>query len=684
MPNTLPEPRQPAQLHGEPDTVAQPSRRARLISIPPHKLALGLFLLGGILRLYQYNTLSLWFDEGVSVFLARLPWSTVLGSIDQYDTHPPGYVVVLKLLNLLLPELAAVRLLSVVAGILTLPVLYALARRLMGTRAALLATAVLAFSPIHIWYSQEGRPYALTMLFVGLSYLALVAFCQAPRRWWALLYGLATLLAVYADYSALYALAPQALLFAYALRVHRRHTGWLWGAALAVGVLFLPWGVKMVATVNSMGLERSSALGVAPDKVGLTLLSLAGVAGHDHYFLGRLPTPWEHWPNWQWAMLLGIGLATVLGVFGLGRLPGLARLTVAGLLVGTILVGIVIGLYRPGFAERTVLSAVLGWALLIGAAGARWQPGRVSVGIGWRPVLRVVTVGSVGVILALSLLSLDAIYRGAEKDQWRELAGDVARVARFDRPLVTFHAIVPVLLDVYAPHALDIGHLNVGQGHALPPVAQAGADLNDAVWLVYIELPGIEQVRAGLDQQGYTRLLHNNYSAYSLNPIYMDLYTRPGAALTTDLPINGSFAGPGTEATGWTLPAGATLQPGTAAGRDLVLPNSGDGERRAIYSVPAQPHKLYVVQFAARAQLQTGRMRSFLLCTAADGSFARVAPDDGGATIANDGIWHPVSVSVMCPADTTALVVDLRNAGTGTVSFRELGLQTVSVHAPAP
>ncbi len=673
----------PARLHTEPAITAPPAKSDRPITLTSNKFALGLFLLGGILRVYHYSTLSLWFDEGVSVYLARLPWSTVLGSIDRYDTHPPGHVVALKLLAYLLPELAAARLLSVVAGILTLPVVYALARRLMGPGAALLATAVLALSPLHIWYSQEARPYALTTLFVGLSYLALVTFCQAPGRRWALLYALATLLALYTDYSALYALAPQVLLFAYATRLYRRQAGWLWAAALGVGVLFLPWGVKMVGTVNSMGLERAPALGVTPDKVGITLLSMAGVAGHDRYFLGRLPTPWEHWPHWQWAMLLGLVVAALLGVIGLARLSVLARLTVTGLLAGTLLVGIIVGLYRPGFAERTVLPAVLGWALLIGAVAAVRVPSFARAQAWLAPVVPVVAAGSVIFTLVLSPLSLDAIYRGAEKDHWRDLAIDVARIAKFGRPIVTFHVGIPVLLDLYAAHTLDSGHLNVGQGQDLPPLSEAGADLDDAVWLVYIELPGIEKVRTALDQQGYTRLLHNNYSAYSLNPIYMDLYTRPGAPLTTTLPINGTFTGPGAEATGWTLPAGATLQPGTA-GRDLVLPNSGDGESRATRLLPARQHGLYVVQFAARAQLQSGRMRSFLLCTGADGAFTQVAPDGGGETVPADNTWHPVSISVMCPADTTSLVVDLRNAGTGTVSFRDVSLQTVSVHAATP
>ena len=54
--------------------------------------------------------------------------------------------------------------------------------RLVGGRVALAAAAALAVSPLHLWYSQEARPYALMVLLVAVSYLALVACWQAPSQ----------------------------------------------------------------------------------------------------------------------------------------------------------------------------------------------------------------------------------------------------------------------------------------------------------------------------------------------------------------------------------------------------------------------------------------------------------------------------------------------------------------------
>ena len=201
---------------------ARPFIRRPSIILPPVTVALALTLLGGALRLYHFTKLSLWFDEGVLLFLARLPWHTIFFNIDIYDTHPPLYPAVLKALGPFLPEMYAGRILSVVAGTLTILVIYELGKRLMGPGVGLLAAALLAISPVHIWYSQEARTYPVVALLVALSYLALIAFHQDARALWAVLYALATAPALYMDYSSIYALAPQALIFLWFAKVHGR------------------------------------------------------------------------------------------------------------------------------------------------------------------------------------------------------------------------------------------------------------------------------------------------------------------------------------------------------------------------------------------------------------------------------------------------------------------------------
>ena len=329
--------------------------------LSPGRIALLITLVGGLLRLYRYTALSLWFDEGGTIWFARLPWANVLGMGPTYDTHPPGYNGLIKLISLVIPELIAGRLLSVVAGTLTIPVLYALARRLLPTPAALVASGLLAFAPVHLWYSQEARQYALMTLLVACSYLALVAFHQTPRP--ALGAGLcvATLAAIYCEYSAVYALAGQALIFAYLTRIHRRRALPIWVAAGAVVVGFLPWLPQLTGTLGRMGQERAAELGVSPDQIRAVLLSLTGVGGYGRYYLGRETTPWESLPGCTGCSLPGCCRRRARAWPRLLRQAMLTKLAVAGLALGPPLTAISLSQIWSGFARTHALPGAY-WA----------------------------------------------------------------------------------------------------------------------------------------------------------------------------------------------------------------------------------------------------------------------------------------------------------------------------------
>src|SRR5688500_16052452 len=209
--------------------------------LSPQSLLFALVLLGAALRFYRYDALSLWLDEGITVYVTRMPWDTVLGFHGAYETHPPLYFILVKLATLVVPEVNAGRLVSIVAGTLTIPVLYALVARMTTRWAGVVAALVLTISPLHIWFSQEARMYSLTLLLITTSYLALAGFNRAPRWSWAALYGASVLVAMYVNYGSLYALLPQVLLLALYLKTHGRAALKLWVAGLVAAIVYLPW-----------------------------------------------------------------------------------------------------------------------------------------------------------------------------------------------------------------------------------------------------------------------------------------------------------------------------------------------------------------------------------------------------------------------------------------------------------
>ncbi|HQH70613.1 MAG TPA: glycosyltransferase family 39 protein, partial [bacterium] len=89
------------------------------------------------------------------------------------DIQPPAYYYLLHAwMTLFGRSEVAVRLLSVVFGVLTVPLAYLLARRMLSPAVGVTTALLVAVSPFHIWYAQETRMYTLvTALGVASSWL---------------------------------------------------------------------------------------------------------------------------------------------------------------------------------------------------------------------------------------------------------------------------------------------------------------------------------------------------------------------------------------------------------------------------------------------------------------------------------------------------------------------------------
>jgi mannosyltransferase len=207
------------------------------------RLALLTFLafLAFALYTFRLDYQSLWYDEGFSVYLS----SMTLGEITArtaYDIHPPFYYF---LLHFWIPIFGSaefsLRFPSLIFGVLTVPLIYAAGNRFLGRTAGLLAAALIAISPLLLWYSQEARMYTLVTFLCLLSTYLLIRImsrqgslslegggrgCSNPippapparggERTGALLwagYVLSNVVAVYTHFYAFFILAFQALFF---------------------------------------------------------------------------------------------------------------------------------------------------------------------------------------------------------------------------------------------------------------------------------------------------------------------------------------------------------------------------------------------------------------------------------------------------------------------------------------
>lgn len=228
-------------------------------------LLLGLILcMGAWLRLDGLGRVpdGFWYDEALNAADAVAVWEGAGFKLIYPDVFPrePMFLTLLALTVRVLGEsLAAMRLLPISLGILTILVLWAALRREWGPGVALASAAVLATMRWHVILSHMILRTNLMPLWIcGLVWAAL-AFARRPGRWRALALGL-MLGGGFYTYLAWYLMAPLvAGLMLWLLLRARRERSMRGPLALAVGV-----GVLVFAPIGSVYLSAPEALASRP------------------------------------------------------------------------------------------------------------------------------------------------------------------------------------------------------------------------------------------------------------------------------------------------------------------------------------------------------------------------------------------------------------------------------------
>jgi hypothetical protein len=124
-----------------------------------------------------------WIDEGISVGVANFPFTEIPSAL-RLDGNPPVYYLLLHVwLQLFGDSVTAAHTLSTLSSLLTVPGAFLLARRPLGTKAALGATAVAATLPYLTYFGQETRMYSLVaLLSVVVAGLHLRVFEHGARK----------------------------------------------------------------------------------------------------------------------------------------------------------------------------------------------------------------------------------------------------------------------------------------------------------------------------------------------------------------------------------------------------------------------------------------------------------------------------------------------------------------------
>lgn len=448
---------------------------------PAPFLLLAIVALGGFLRIYRIDGQGLWLDEAFSVWMARQPMADMLDWLVRIDQHPPLYYALLHFWMGLGDGEAAVRALSALCGILTIPALYLLGRRLVGQEVGLLAALILAVSPFHVRFAQEARMYTLLTLNASLALYALARLLTEPTglAWLGyVIFTTATLLshntAVLFPVATNLVVLSMYLVSASGFRPVELETRFCRHWLLAQAGVFLLWSPWLPAFLaQSAGVYREFWLRAPTwETVANVLASFVSA------FL-----PWPSLGVWIVGPLFA-GLA-VLGLVHLRRHPTCVPfllITFATPFVGEWLVS----LRRPIFYDRTLIWASLPLYLLLAAGVSQLRQRRYIIAV----VLMILTVNG---------LSLREYYAHFEKEGWDEAAALVAQQAEAD-DLILFNATwAQIPFDHYfhrlddrplAEHGLpvdlfDRGVLEPKMADSDLPRLRALIRGRDRVWLVY-------------------------------------------------------------------------------------------------------------------------------------------------------------------------------------------------------
>jgi uncharacterized membrane protein len=252
---------------------------------------------GSWLRFTDIGTESLWADELYSVHWANKTVGQIFDNASS-DVHPPSYYLLLHCwVSVVGSSETAVRALSAVLSILTIPLIAVLGKNLYAIeglpnnhrtertadqhtdqhtdrrawQTGLVAAWILTFSHFHIYYAQEARNYALTALCVVWAMIGFVRFfanAAAPLaepntsnrdiyRRSAALYIVSNIVMMHTHFFALFVIVAQNVFIASLavtdrsrFRVIVRH--WIF-MQCALLLLFVPWLRILLHQILSVG-----------------------------------------------------------------------------------------------------------------------------------------------------------------------------------------------------------------------------------------------------------------------------------------------------------------------------------------------------------------------------------------------------------------------------------------------
>ena len=204
----------------------------------------GILLVATGLRFWAIDRTSLWYDEVVTMRVARAgSVPELLALLNRIDgTRAPLHPLFLQTwLRAFGPSAFAGRSASALCGILTVGLVYLLGRQAFDATTGRWAAWLAAVCPPLVYYSQEARMYAWLVLFTCLSWLVVFSFRRSATTAQCALYWLLLTSLVYSHPLGLFMVAAHGLAYLLVRHALKLKLGWWLTIQIAVILSVAPW-----------------------------------------------------------------------------------------------------------------------------------------------------------------------------------------------------------------------------------------------------------------------------------------------------------------------------------------------------------------------------------------------------------------------------------------------------------
>ena len=211
-----------------------------------------LWISGGLIALIAISAFlrtryiggELWMDEAITTGISLHPLSSIPGVL-RYDGNPPLYYMALHVwMSIFGDSESATHSLSLVVGLLTIPIGGWAGWTLFGRRAGIMAAVLFAFNAWLTAYAGETRMYELMGLLGLMATAGMVLGFVYGRRRYLPLFGISLTLMLYTHSWGTFFFAGSALALIPALLASEDRRRFLRDAAITyvgAGILYLPW-----------------------------------------------------------------------------------------------------------------------------------------------------------------------------------------------------------------------------------------------------------------------------------------------------------------------------------------------------------------------------------------------------------------------------------------------------------